>query len=179
MKYDDVLERFKYESDENIKERIAALDKENRRENRDIINSIVLWKLNRSIFITDETLDLLNLMDTMEHPLDVVNNEKVTILIKQLLSSKGIKLAVASSILHFYYPNIFPIIDQRSYRELLNEEFPAYTSKDSNEKYTTLYIDYIRRCYEYNKTICPEIPFEYIDKILYQIDKEKGNKVKY
>lgn len=179
MNYLDVLERFKYESDESIKERIAAIDKENRRENRDIINSIVLWKLNRSIFITDETLDLLNLMDTMERPLDVVNNEKVTILIKQLLSSKGIKLAVASSILHFFYPNIFPIIDQRSYRELSNEEFPSYTSKDSNEKYTTLYIDYIRRCYDYNKTICPEIPFEYIDKILYQIDKEKGNKVKY
>ncbi|MGL5258753.1 MAG: hypothetical protein ACRC7V_01465 [Lachnospiraceae bacterium] len=178
MNYNDVLKRFKYESDVNIKERIVALDKENYRENRDIINSIVLWKLNRSIFITDETLDLLNQMDTMESPADIVKKEKVSILIKQLLSSKGIKLAVASTILHFYYPNIFPIIDQRSYRELLNEEFPNYTSKDSVDKYTTLYIDYILRCYEYNKNNCPEIPFEYIDKILYQIDKEKGNKIK-
>jgi hypothetical protein len=26
---------------------------------------------------------------------------------------------------------------------------------------------------------CPDIPFEFIDKILYQLDKEKGNAVKY
>ena len=51
MNYIEILERFKYESDDNIKGRITALDKENHRENRDIINSIVLWKLNRSIFV--------------------------------------------------------------------------------------------------------------------------------
>ena len=28
-------------------------------------------------------------------------------------------------------------------------------------------------------TLCPGIPFENIDKILYQIDKEKGNRVRY
>ena len=31
---------------------------------------------------------------------------------------------MASTILHFYNPDTFPIIDQRAYRELRSEEMP-------------------------------------------------------
>jgi len=77
------------------------------------------------------------------------------------------------------HPNIFPIIDQRSYRELTGKEYPIYSSKDRNKKYAELYINYIGMCFQFNMQECPDIPFEFIDKILYQLDKEKGNAVKY
>ena len=179
MDYAKVLERFKYQSDDIIMNRISKIDKANFQEGRDIVNEIVLWKLNRSIFIKNNTLELLYSIENLSNPLEVTNNKKVYNLIYQLLSSRGIKLAVASAILHFYYPTIFPIIDQRSYRELTKKEFPNYSSKDKIDRYIKLYLDYIKKCYEYNNIMCPDIPFKSIDKILYQIDKEKGNKVKY
>ncbi len=179
MNYNRILERYKYESDENIKLRISESDRDNYQENRDIINAIVLWKLNRSVNISDETLSFLNDIDDLESPLDALDNKKVSTLIYNLLASKGIRLPMASTILHFYYPKIFPIIDQRAYRELMNEEFPNYLSKDKLKRYTDLYLDYIKKSYEFNVTLCPGIPFENIDKILYQIDKEKGNRVRY
>jgi hypothetical protein len=179
MDYKEVLARFRYESDDNIKSRILRSNKENYQENRDIINEIVLWKIQRSVSLTDTTLDLLNSFNNISSPLDVIYNEKVKTLIFQLLDSKGIKIAMASTILHFYYPAIFPIIDQRSYRELTSKEIPEYYSKDKNKKYTKLYLDYIKECYDYNINNCSDISFEYIDKVLYQLDLEKGNKVKY
>ncbi|HBC99436.1 MAG TPA: hypothetical protein DC053_08880 [Lachnoclostridium sp.] len=100
-------------------------------------------------------------------------------LLYDYLNKLGIKLAVASTILHFYYANIFPIIDQSSYRELTGKEYPIYSSKDRNKKYAELYINYIGMCFQFNMQECPDILFEFIDKILYQLDKEKGNAVKY
>ena len=38
---------------------------------------------------------------------------------------------------------------------------------------------YVKDCHIYNKNICPEIKFENVDKVLYQLDLEKGYKVKY
>lgn len=178
-KYNNILDRYKYESDCAIKSRVSRLNKNNVSENKDAINEIVLWKLNRSIHISEETISLLNSISYLNNPHDILNDSRVCKLIEELLSTKGIKLAVASTILHFYYPNIFPIIDQRSYRELTGKEYPIYSSKDRNKKYAELYINYIGMCFQFNMQECPDIPFEFIDKILYQLDKEKGNAVKY
>ncbi|WMC93218.1 hypothetical protein [Kineothrix sp. MB12-C1] len=175
----EILSRNTYADDTNIKSRILSMDKDNTIENIDAINEVVLWKLNRSIHISEETISMLNSIGYLNKPSDVLNDKTVYKLIEDLLSSKGIKLAVASTILHFYYPNIFPIIDQRSYRELTSNEYPIYSSKDKDKKYIELYLDYINRCWQFNTENCPGIPFERIDNILYQRDKEKGNKVKY
>lgn len=179
MNYDEILKRFSYESEEHLHARIAELDSQNYQQNRDIINTIVLWKINRSVHLSDETLDMLNALGYLEDPLKAAEDKNVHRTVLALLSSKGIKLAIASAILHFYYPEIFPIIDQRSYRELYEEEFPAYLSADRDAKYLKLYMQYIKDCFAYKMKYCPDISFEYIDKILYQIDKEKGNTVKY
>lgn len=37
---------------------------------------------------------------------------------------------MASTILHFYNPDTFPIIDQRAYRELRSEEMPQNIKKE-------------------------------------------------
>lgn len=179
MKYQEILQRFQYEDESDIFQRLKNVDKTDFGQNRNIINQIVLWKLNRSVNVSDDTLAELNSLGYLKSPLESLKDKKVKSLIGKLLSSKGIKLAVASAILHFYYPEIFPIIDQRSYRELYDKEFPVYLDKNRREKYANMYLKYIKDCYEYQQCNCPEAPFSYIDKILYQIDKEKGNKVRY
>lgn len=174
-----VLGRYTYEDDTDIKSRISNMNKDNTTDNIAAINEIVLWKLNRSIHISEEAILMLNSLDYLSSPIDAINDNKVYNLIEELLSSKGIKLAVASTILHFYHPNLFPIIDQRSYRELYGNKFPDYSSKDKNKRYIELYYEFISKCLQYNIEYCPGIPFESVHKILYQRDKEKGNKVKY
>lgn len=179
MEYQEILQRFQYEDESELCQRLKEIDKTNFQQNRDVINQIVLWKLNRSVNVSDDTLTELNSLEYLDSPQECLKDKKVKSLIGKLLSSKGIKLAVASAILHFYYPDIFPIIDQRSYRELYGKEFPAYLDKNREEKYVNLYLKYVSDCYEYRQSNCPEVPFSHIDKILYQIDKEKGNKVRY
>lgn len=177
--YEEILNRYNYESDQNIKTRISELNKESFSDNKDAINEIVLWKLNRSVHISDDTISLLNSLYYLNNPQELLKDNSVHKLISELLASKGIQLPMASTILHFYYPNIFPIIDQRAYRELFGEDLPKYNDKNRNRKYTELYLNYAIKCYQFNLHECPDISFNYIDKILYQLDKEKGNSVKY
>lgn len=84
---------------------------------------------------------------------------------------------MASTVLHFYYPDAFPIIDQRAYRELYTVDYPKSMTQIS--RLTNLYLQYIEDCRKYQQEMCPEIAFSQIDKVLYQLDKEKGNKVIY
>lgn len=180
MNYKEIMNEYLYESDREIKERARNVDASDYEQNRDLINEIVLWKLNRSVQIKDETIKKIHLLSQkVNHPLEAVNCTDVENVILELLDAKGIKIAMASTILHFYYPMIFPIIDQRAYRELTSDELPEYHGKDKNQKYMELYVDYIEKCYVFNTEILPEADFEYIDKILYQLDKDKKNKVKY
>lgn len=47
MDYQGVLGRFTYDNGTDIRNRISAVEAGDYRENRDIINEIVLWKMNR------------------------------------------------------------------------------------------------------------------------------------
>ena len=44
---------------------------------------------------------------------------------------------------------------------------------------TELYLKYVKDCWEYQQEKCPKIAFPQIDRVLYQLDKEKDNKVIY
>lgn len=177
--YREILKRFKYESSEHIEMRLTNVDDENVREEQDILNEIVLWKINRTVHISESTIELLKSFDYLKTPMDAVYDARVKDLVSKLLLSKGIGMPVASAILHFYYKDIFPIVDQRSYRTLYGKDYPQYTTKNKNQKYIDMYIKYIEDCYFFNVEKCPDIPFNLVDKIFYQIDKEKKNKVRY
>ena len=178
MNYQEILERFSYEDDSGILERINKANT-SIQEDKDIINEIVLWKLNRMVKVEDDVIEQIKSLPDYKSPLELVNDTKIIHILEKLLSSKGIQLPMASTILHFYYPDLFPIIDQRSYREVYKKELPSFHSKDKIQKYSTLYLTYIKDCFRYKENNCSEVPFRYIDKILYQLDKEKGNKGKY
>lgn len=142
--------------------------------NQEIINQIVLWKVNRYVDIEDETFSLLNTIKKENKFLD----EDLTIqILEKLLSTKGIQLAMASTILRFKNPKIYQIIDQRVYRFIYGKNMPKYYS--SIKVQIELYLDYLQKL----RNICEEkgIDFELSDRIIYELDKEfnKDEKINY
>ena len=177
MNYQEILSRFVYDDESEILDRISKVDKADYRENRDIINEIVLWKMNRRPQVEEKLIDAIYRLKKIETPIEAANSEITKQVLEMLLLTKGMQLPMASTVLHFYFPNIYPIIDQRAYRELYGNDYPKNITK--MKLFVELYLKYIVDCYHYQQERCPEIPFAKIDKVLYQIDKEKGLKVKY
>lgn len=112
MDYQGVLGRFTYDNGTDIRNRISAVEAGDYRENRDIINEIVLWKMNRRPQVTEELIDAIFSLKEIKTPLQVLMDEKTERVVEKLLQTKGMQLPMASTVLHFYYPEIFPIIDQ-------------------------------------------------------------------
>ncbi len=141
---------------------------------QDIINQIVLWKVNRYAKLDDETFNLLNSFNKKSNSF---SEELLKELLNKLLNTKGIRLPMASSMLRFKNPNLFQIIDQRVYRIIYWKEFNLSSMK--TDEIIVLYIKYLKKlreiCDEYN------IDFKLSDRILYMIDKKenKANKIKY
>ena len=177
MSYQEILSRFIYDDETEIMDRISKVNKSDYRENKDIINEIVLWKMNRRPQVDENVIENLYGLDILGTPLEAAESELTAQVVELLLLSKGMQLPMASTVLHFYFPSIYPIIDQRAYRELYGEEYPKYITKVETQ--VKMYMKYISDCYQYQQKQCPEIPFAKIDKVLYQMDKEKGFKVKY
>ena len=135
-------------------------------EDFDIINAIVLWKINREIFVSFETIEFLNsIAGSVATPEEALRNMDVPYLVQQMIESKGIGLPVASAILKQYCPQAFPIIDQRAYFVLYGEKLPLNAG-------VNVYLDYIERCASLASDHA--IPFENVDEVLYQIDKNSG-----
>ena len=177
MDYQEVLSRFTYDDETEIMDRISKADKGNYRENMDIINEIVLWKMNRRPQVSGEVIDTIYELGAIKTPLEAAGSEATKQVVENLLRSKGMQLPMASTVLHFFFPDVYPIIDQRAYRELYGEDYPKTTIKV--ETLVNIYVKYIADCYDYQQAKCPDIPYAKIDKVLYQLDKEKGYKVKY
>lgn len=142
--------------------------------NQEIINEIVLWKVNRYSFLDDETFSVLNKINKVDLVLHI---ELTTEILTKLLNTKGIQLAMASTILRFKNPNIYQIIDQRVYRFIYGIEMPKNFS--SIEKQIDFYIDYLQKL----RQVCIEkgIDFNLSDRIIYELDKlhNKEIKIKY
>lgn len=133
---------------------------------QEIINEIVLWKINRYSKPSNETLDLLNKITKNDDKLDEELTRQV---LKELLQTKGMKLAMASTVLRFKNPKVYQIIDQRVYRFIYpNEDLTKITS--NIDKQIQIYLKYLSDL----KEICisKNIDFTLSDRILYSLDKE-------
>ena len=175
-----VLKQYKYENGDFIYARLDSLKNANVSELNDILNTIILWKINRTVHVSDDTLTELYQVRTIDTPTDILNGqhkESVKTLLIKLLKSKGVRLAMASTFLHFFNPAVFPIFDQRAYRVIYLQDYQASTNQVDN---ADLYLDYIEKCVNYYRTNLSGsgISFSDIDKYLYQLDIEAGNKVK-
>lgn len=110
IKPEHLIFKYKKELTEKL-ENIQEID-------QNVINEIVLWKLNRNTNINFEVFDLIT--NVKGHSkLDVEFTSNV---ISKLLLVDGIRLPMASTILRFANPKIYQIIDQRVYRILYGKK---------------------------------------------------------
>jgi hypothetical protein len=157
------LENSLYNYQTSLTSKLDELDSD---FNQEIINEIVLWKLNRYAAIEKETFALINQIKKSDTE---INPELVGSIFLKLLGreQKGIRLAIASTILRFKNPKVYQIIDQRAYRFLYGKEL-KYSDNDINEQ-ICLYFDYLQKL----KQVCVEhnIDFETADRVLYTMDR--------
>jgi thermostable 8-oxoguanine DNA glycosylase len=156
---------FTYEEDET-----AALHKKLNGASSitiDDLRRVSLWKSARVMSVSDETLDkLIELSKKCDARIeDNIVNE----VLERLVLSQGIGFPMASAILKFINPNVFPIIDVRAYRALTGQK--PYYSTYSYKKYI-----------EYSKKLAQIAekrgrPLREIDEQLYCFDKEHNGKI--
>lgn len=174
--FDDSFQLQSEDFDFNFqKELTKSLDSCEGDFNQGIINEIVLWKVNRYVKVDDTTLTLLNQIPTS---LKFPNIDKVKSLLNRLLRTKGIRLAMASTILRFKNPSLFQIIDQRVYRLLYDQELKL--SPNQSERNIEFQIELYLRYLEDLRKACDQlsISFEDADRVLYMADKRINSKYK-
>ena len=169
----EALDDYKYDSCDGIIERIENCNFKNQRENADIINEIVLWKINRQTFVKNELIsDIKNLSEKVKSYNDISSYEnEIEDIYNKLIGSKGVSAAMASTILKMFMPGALPIIDQRAYREIYGKDMPSKV--DGNA-----YFEYVKKVIEQFRKESG-IHFSDMDKVLYQRDKASGQQVKY
>ena len=164
---------FKLEKDDHLydyqDDLTTKLDKLNNPFDQQIINEIVLWKVNRFASPTVQTLDLLNQIDSKSTDLDI---NLTTEILKALLKTKGIQLPMASTILRFKNKNVYQIIDQRVYRIIYKDKklkLNTYLNDKNLTDQIELYLKYLTDL----KSICSSIniQFDKADRILFMADR--------
>jgi len=159
---------FKYQE-----ELTSKLDSYSNDFNQEIINEIVLWKVNRYAKLPDEVFILLNKININEKVLTEEQKNIARKLLSILLSrkTKGIQLPMASTILRFRNKNLFQIIDQRVYRFLYGKSLSLkpYKTEQTIQDEINMYFEYL----DILKKKCDKlsIPFSDSDRILYLADK--------
>ena len=129
----------------------------------DDLRQIALWKIDRVINVEDDVLDLLRKLSKQE---SLTAGRQC---IDALIQCEGVGYPMASTILKFIRPDVFPIIDVRAYRALTGQ-------KMQSSQYTTdIYLDYVARL---NKIAAVrKIPLSEVDEQLYCFDKTHNGKI--
>jgi len=157
------LENSSYSYQPDLTSKLDSIDTD---FDQDIINEIVLWKVNRYAKIDSYTLKLINQIKKNDTHFDL---ELTCSILLHLLSKeqRGIRLAMTSTILRFKNANVYQIIDQRVYRFLFGKEL-KYSEKDINEQ-INIYLEYLQKL----KAVCIEfnLDFKTSDRVLYSMDK--------
>ncbi len=146
----------------------TKLDNYSNKFDQNVINEIVLWKVNRYAEIGEEVLEQINLIKVNSKTLNIDLTSKI---LSNLLdkATKGIQLPMASAILRFRNPKIYQIIDQRVYRIIYGENFTNVSRKLKTQELIDLYIKYLRDLRV--ECLRLSISFEIADRVLYNADK--------
>lgn len=151
------------------KELTERLDNFEGHFSQELVNEIVLWKVNRHSQLDSQTIELLNKVDRNAQSID---EELTSEILKQLLVTKGVQLAMASTFLGYRNPKIYQIIDQRVFRIIYpNQIFKStyYKSTSNIKKQIGLYLGYLSDLREISRQL--DIPFELADRILFEADR--------
>ncbi len=138
---------------------------------QNLINKIVLWKINRYAKLNEDTINLINSISLEENEIDIEKTKKV---LMALLNNSGIGIPMASTILRFRNSNIYQIIDQRAYRILYGKELKLSVTK--TEENIETYLKYLEKL----KAFCISSGknFAESDRFLYEKDKKLNRDIK-
>lgn len=196
MQPEGILQAYNYDNGFDIIETIQKLDISDEKSLKAVLNEIVLWKCNRRIMrkktgkgneygtnTKEQDNEICKTIEEIKNINDTSNNtDGVEKIIRSLMSFNGIRLPMASTIMNFFNPNAFPIIDKRAYRVAMkltcgNEDARGLLYREpSIDKAGDYYIGYLDACKKVAEEY-KEVEFKLIDKFLYQIDKSIGNQV--
>ena len=135
-----------------------------------LINEIVLWKVNRYVSLTPELLGQIGQLQRLK-PNEHRKGESV---LAALLECHGVDLAMASTILRFRNRAVFQIVDRHAYRAVYGTGYPLSTKCATNRK-VSLYFDYVDALVD----LCGAkgLAFDTIDRVLYKFDQAKNGKL--
>jgi hypothetical protein len=131
------------------------------------LRRVSLWKSNRVLSVPPATLGKLNALATI--PNISLKDPLVKDVIDQLVLAQGIGFPMASSILKFIRPDLFPIIDVRAYRALTGTK--PYYGTYSYKKY----IAYAEQLTDLARQL--NRPLREIDEQLYCYDEKHNGKI--
>ena len=153
----------------------TKLDKLNSDFNQEIINEIVLLKVDRYSLFDNELISLLNQIPKAGKIIDTGFKNKILI---KLLNTKGVGLPMASTILKFKNREIFQIIDQRVYRILYGKPLKISSSLSETKINETImiYNNYLDKLSKVSKAL--KVKFEDSDRVLYMLDKRVNSLIK-
>jgi hypothetical protein len=129
------------------------------------LRRVALWKIDRVLEVPDETLKTLAELARATKP--ALDGPLARETLSALVDCPGIGFPMASAILKFLQPEVFPIIDVRAYRALTGK-------KPNHHTYTVdVYFDYARQI----AAIAGKkgMSLSAVDEQLYEFDK-KHNK---
>src|SRR5713101_4172266 len=136
---------------------------------QDVINEIVLWKVNRYAKLSQGALEALNRVTDIEPK----SHRTAKAALLTLLCEPGVDLAMASTFRRFRNRKAFQIIDRHAYRAVYGEDYPLYSSSSDDAK-IVLYCDYLDRLFALADS--KEVDFEILDRLLYVFDKQVNGK---
>ncbi len=168
-KYNSNTDQLNYEFHYNDTETAELHAQTNNNENIDIsdLRRIALWKIDRVLNVSDETIDKLRTIASQNNL--TFEDEIVKEAIEGLVASDGIGFPTASAILKFLRPDVFPIIDVRAYRAFTGSK-PYYTTY-TFERYKG-YAQALQSDAKNKKRLLREM-----DEQLYCFDQDKNRKI--
>lgn len=109
--------------------------------NQEIINEIVLWKINRYAGLSDHSINLINRIPSS----NIMDEDLTKEVLTSLLNDNGIQLPLASTILRFKNPHVYQIIDQRVFRIIYGYELKIISYKTSKNISSNIeiYLEYL------------------------------------
>jgi thermostable 8-oxoguanine DNA glycosylase len=140
-------------------------DLENVNLTPELLNEIVLWKVNRYVSLDEDQLCRIDALRKLKPG----SHGQARPILAELLDVHGVDLPMASTFLRFRNPAVFQIIDRHAYRALYGRDYKLYTQTPLKKK-IEVYFAYLDDLH----SLCDQkgLTFETVDRVLYVFDKE-------
>jgi hypothetical protein len=172
VQFDITKDKLDYDFDYNTNEtnnlkNLFSEIRDNKTLSINDLRRVSLWKIDRVLEISDDLIEKLNAL--AKNKSANIFDDSTKGIIVDLTNSNGIGFPMASAILKFLRPDIFPIIDIRAYRAIFDKKL--YSSQYSID----VYYNYIKEVYLIRDKL--KLPLDKIDEQLYEFDKKHNGKI--